>query len=94
VDLKKKRVGYPSVMHIEGRLASGPDHICNLFADFIQHWVPSDSETDLVQDVVQSVLLELDVSDVSASYSKELRICVQKSTYRHAFFPTGGNFPT
>jgi hypothetical protein len=28
VDLKKKRVGYPSVMHFEGRLASGPDDIC------------------------------------------------------------------
>jgi hypothetical protein len=36
VDLKKKRVGYPSVMHFEGRLASGPDDIYNLFADFIQ----------------------------------------------------------
>jgi hypothetical protein len=36
VNLKKKRVGYPSVMHFEGRLASGPDDdICNLFADFI-----------------------------------------------------------
>jgi hypothetical protein len=36
VDLKKKRVDYPSVMHFEGRLASGLDDICNLFADFIQ----------------------------------------------------------
>jgi hypothetical protein len=36
VDLKKKRVGYPSVMDFEGCLASGPDDICNLFADFIQ----------------------------------------------------------
>jgi hypothetical protein len=56
VDLKKKRVGYPSVMHFEGRLASGPDDICNLFADFIQQtyaddaWVPSDFGPDLVQD--------------------------------------------
>jgi hypothetical protein len=31
VDLKKKRVGYPSVMHFEGRLASGPDDIYNHF---------------------------------------------------------------
>jgi hypothetical protein len=33
VDLKKKRVGYPypSVMHFEGRMASGPADICNLF---------------------------------------------------------------
>jgi hypothetical protein len=36
VDLKKKRVGYPSVMHFESRLTSGPDGICNLFADFMQ----------------------------------------------------------
>jgi hypothetical protein len=35
VDLKKKRFGYPSVMHLEDRLASGPDDICNFFADFI-----------------------------------------------------------
>jgi hypothetical protein len=34
VDSKKKRVGYPLVMHFEGRLASGPDDdICNLFAN-------------------------------------------------------------
>jgi hypothetical protein len=36
VGLKKKRVGYPLVMHFEGLLASGPDNICNLFADFKQ----------------------------------------------------------
>jgi hypothetical protein len=36
VDLKKKRVGYPSVMHFEGRLAFGSDDICNFIADFIQ----------------------------------------------------------
>jgi hypothetical protein len=32
VDLKKKRVGYPSVMHFEGRLTSGLEEICDLFA--------------------------------------------------------------
>jgi hypothetical protein len=31
VDLKKKRVSYPSVILFEGRLASGADDICNLF---------------------------------------------------------------
>jgi hypothetical protein len=37
VDLKKKRVGYPSVMHVEGCLLKVvPDDICNLFADFLQ----------------------------------------------------------
>jgi hypothetical protein len=30
-NLKKKCVGYPSVMHFEGRMASSPDDICNLF---------------------------------------------------------------
>jgi hypothetical protein len=42
VDLKKKRVGYPSDMHFEGRLASGPDDICNIFADFIQRTYADD----------------------------------------------------
>jgi hypothetical protein len=36
VDLKQKRLGYPSVMHFEGRLTSGPEEICDLFAEFIQ----------------------------------------------------------
>jgi hypothetical protein len=36
VDLKKKRVGYPSVMHFEGRLTCDSDDICDLFADLIQ----------------------------------------------------------
>jgi hypothetical protein len=37
VDLKKKRIGYPpSVWHFEGRLASGFEEICDLFAEFIQ----------------------------------------------------------
>jgi hypothetical protein len=36
VDLRKKRVCLTSVIHFEGRLASGPEDICNLFADFIQ----------------------------------------------------------
>jgi hypothetical protein len=35
VDLKKKRVGYPSVMHFESRFASSPVEICDLFAEFI-----------------------------------------------------------
>jgi hypothetical protein len=55
VDLKKKRVGYPSVMHFEGRLASGPYDICNIFADFIPRtyaddvWLLSDPGLDLLQ---------------------------------------------
>jgi hypothetical protein len=42
VDLKKKRVGYPSVMHFEVRLKSGPDDICNLLANFIQRTYADD----------------------------------------------------
>jgi hypothetical protein len=42
VDLKKKRVGYPSALHFEGRLASGTDDICNLVADFIQRTYTDD----------------------------------------------------
>jgi hypothetical protein len=62
VDLKKKRAGYPSIMHFEGCLASGPDDICNLFADFIQRtyaddvWVPSNPGPDLVHLVYFSSL--------------------------------------
>jgi hypothetical protein len=32
VNLKKKHVGYPSIMH----LTSGPEEICDLFEEFIQ----------------------------------------------------------
>jgi hypothetical protein len=72
VDLKKKRVGYPSVIHHKGRLAPGPDFIQRTYTD--DAWVPSDPGPDLVQDdpplgalqfavnEVQSVSLELDVS--------------------------------
>jgi hypothetical protein len=42
VNLKKKRVGDPSVMHFEGRLASGPEDICDLFAEFIQRTYTDD----------------------------------------------------
>jgi hypothetical protein len=48
VDLKKKHVGYPSVMHFEGRLASGPDDICNFFADFLQRTYADDARAHLL----------------------------------------------
>jgi hypothetical protein len=41
VDLQKERVGL-SVMHFNGRLVSGPDDICDLFADFIQRTYTDD----------------------------------------------------
>jgi hypothetical protein len=56
VDLKKKCVDFPTIIHFEGHLASGPHEICDLFADFIQRtnaddvWVPSDPGPDLAQD--------------------------------------------
>jgi hypothetical protein len=56
LDLKKKRVGYPSVMHFEDRLASGPEEICDLCAEFIQRTysddvrVPSDPRPEYVPD--------------------------------------------
>jgi hypothetical protein len=43
-------------MHFEGRLASGPEEICDLFAEFIQRtytddvWVPSDPGPEHVPD--------------------------------------------
>jgi hypothetical protein len=65
VDLKKKnRVGYPSIMHFEGRLASGPDDICNLYADDV--WVPSDPGPDLVQDDPPFGALEFTVDEVQS----------------------------
>jgi hypothetical protein len=70
VDFKKKRVGYPSVMHLEGSLASDPDDICNLFVDCIQHTyaddvrVPSDLGADLLQDDPPFSALQLTVDEV------------------------------
>jgi hypothetical protein len=72
VDLKKKRVGYPSVIHLESRLASDPDDICNLFADFIQRTyaddvcVPSDPGPDLVQDDPPFGALQFTVDEVQS----------------------------
>jgi hypothetical protein len=54
VNLKKKLVGYPSLMHFEGCLASGPDNICGLFANLIQRtyaddvWLASDPGPKLI----------------------------------------------
>jgi hypothetical protein len=72
VDLRKKLIGYPSVIHFEGRLASGPEDICNLFADFIQQtyaedvWVPSDPGPDFVLDVPPFGALQFTVDEVQS----------------------------
>jgi hypothetical protein len=66
------RVGYPSVMHLKGRFASGPDDICNLNADFIQRtyaddvWVPSDPGPDLEQDDPPFGALQFTVDEVQS----------------------------
>jgi hypothetical protein len=55
-----------------GRLASGPDDICNIFADFIQRtyaddvWVPSDPGPDLVQDDPPFDALQITVDEVQS----------------------------
>jgi hypothetical protein len=61
-------------LHFEGRLASGPDDICDLFAKCIQQtntddvWMPSDPGPYLVpyEPPFQGVLLALDVSKGAA----------------------------
>jgi hypothetical protein len=56
VDLKKKRVGYPSVMNFEGQSGSGSQKICDLFAGLIEWtymdkpWMPSHPGPDDVSD--------------------------------------------
>jgi hypothetical protein len=55
VDLKKKYVGYPSVINFEGQSGSGSQEICDLFARFmertaIEPWVPSDPGPAYVSD--------------------------------------------
>jgi hypothetical protein len=74
MDLKKKRVGHPSVMNFEGQSESGAKDICDLFVDFIERtyvWIPSDPGPDFVTEqlpfgslqfiitIVESVLLDL-----------------------------------
>jgi hypothetical protein len=42
VDLKKERVGYPSVMKFGDRKAASNEDKCELFADFLQHTYTND----------------------------------------------------
>jgi hypothetical protein len=65
--LKEKARWLP--ISFEGRLTSGPEEICDLFAEFIQQtcaddvWVPSDSGAlQFTSDEVVSVLQDLDVN--------------------------------
>jgi hypothetical protein len=53
---RSRAIRRPSVMHFEGRLASGPEEICNFFAAFIQRtytddvWLPPNPGPELVPD--------------------------------------------
>jgi hypothetical protein len=79
VDLKRKRVGYPSVMNFEGRLASDPVEICDLFVEFIQRtytddfWVPSDPGPEHVLDDSPFGALQF-TSDEVESVSQDLDV--------------------
>jgi hypothetical protein len=70
VDLKKKRVGYPSVINFEGQSRLESQEICNLFARFMERtyanepWVPSDPGPDYVSDEPPFGSLQFTVSEV------------------------------
>jgi hypothetical protein len=55
-------------MYFEGRLASGPEEICDLFVEFIQRtytddvWVSSDPGPEFTSDEVESVLQDLGIN--------------------------------
>jgi hypothetical protein len=65
VDLKKKRVEYPSVMNLKAQSASGAKKMCDFFADFIKrtYAVGSGPGLDFVTIIeVESALLDLNDS--------------------------------
>jgi hypothetical protein len=84
VDSKKKRVGYLSKMHFEGRLAFGP-------VDDV--WVPSDPRPDLVQDDPPSAKMRAPMAYCASVFERPFSLLLT-DLYRHVFFLTGGNFPT
>jgi hypothetical protein len=69
VDLKKKRIGYPSVMNFEGQSGSGSQEIYDHFAKFMERtyanepwpWVSSHPEPDYVSDEPPFVSLQFTV---------------------------------
>jgi hypothetical protein len=58
VDLKKKRIGYPSVMNFEGQSGSGSQEI---YANEPWPWVSSHPEPDYVSDEPPFVSLQFTV---------------------------------
>jgi hypothetical protein len=69
-DLKKKRVGHPSVINFEGQSGTGSQEICDLFVRVIERtnankpWVPSDPRLDDVSDEPPFVSLQFTVLEV------------------------------
>jgi hypothetical protein len=76
VDLKKKRVSYPSdsVMNFEGQSGLGSQEICDLFARFMERtyanepWVPSDTGPNDVSDEPPFESLQFTVLEVLNAY--------------------------
>jgi hypothetical protein len=70
VNLKKNRVGLPSVMNFENKTASTNEDKCELFAEFIQRtcsddqWAPSDSGPTVVSDIPPMGSLQFTVDEV------------------------------
>jgi hypothetical protein len=68
--LRKKRVGFPSVMNFEGQSGSESQEICDLFAKFMKGtyandpWVPSDLGPDDVRDELPFGPLQFTVLEV------------------------------
>jgi hypothetical protein len=70
VNLKKKRVGHPSVMNFEGQSGLGSQEICDLFARFMERtyanepWGPSNPGPDDVSDEPPFESLQFTVLEV------------------------------
>lgn len=70
VNLKKNRIGFPSVMIFENKTASTNEDKCELFAEFIQRtytddqWVPSDSGPTVASDDPPLGSLQFSVDEV------------------------------
>jgi hypothetical protein len=73
VDLKKNRVGLPSVMKFKDEVATTTETKCELFAKFIQssyandEWEPSDPGREVLSDEIPLGSLQLSVTEVECA---------------------------
>jgi hypothetical protein len=73
VDLKKNRVGLPSVMKFKDEVATTTEAKCELFAKFIQssyandEWEPSDPGPEVLSDEIPLGSLQLLVTEVECA---------------------------